>query len=563
MTSLPSLLTPQARFDVAADPEVGGGNLLRSAIAVSPDPDCAFVESVVPVAHPDGTTKTTLSLRDLEILAQSWSVWYRDRGTTRCDRVAVYIDDSFAYMIHFCALSQIGAIPVFINSYASREIAAELLRRTTPVGIYTTSRRAAGLDEALKAAGGPWVATAEEVPAPPEAVLPERDRFRHGDEDPVAILHSSGTTGPPKPTILTHKSIMAGPKFRLTDHKEAPGRKLLAAIPQSHFGCIAYMNYALLAGTPIVVAADLPGRELAQVIGRYQPTAVMSFGHGYSELGTLCDQEDQLADGILDSVNTWISLGDAVHRKHINAILGARRPGNPEPAFFDLLGSTEIGWGTLVQKWTRGTARNDRCAGSPTGVSEVRVLRRDGAETAPFEVGLLAARGPAVTPGYWNDDDGSYRGRMRGYRLTGDLAYRDEEGLFYVVDREVDAIATAAGVAYTVQLEELLINEVKDIADCAVAAGRDATGAVPVAVILPARADTDPDALLAECNQVLRKTGHPGLALLEIAATDQAYPVGVTGKVLKRRLRERYGALSQYSPEGDGSRFSVNCPPAG
>jgi acyl-coenzyme A synthetase/AMP-(fatty) acid ligase len=543
MTVSTPLLTPQARAEIAADPSVGGGNLLRSAIAASPDPDFPFLESMVPVAAPGGEHLTRLGLTDLDRLAQSWSVWYRRQGVARRDRVAVCLDDSVAYLVHYCALAQIGAIPVLINSHAPREVMAELCRRTAPVGVYTTAARATAAGDAF--AGARWIRTVEELPAPDDGELPEQDRMRHAAEDPVAILHSSGTTGSPKPVVLTHSSIVAGPKFRLAHHTETPGRRLLMAVPQSHFGCITYAHYILLAGTPAVMARDLPGRDLAEAIGRYRPGSVMSFGHAYAELAA-----DPPAAGVLDSVDVWIAVGDAVHRQHIDRILAARGPQHPEPAFFDLLGCTELGWGTLVQKWTRESPRNDRCAGSPVGIADVRVLRRDATETLPFEVGLLGARGPAVTPGYWSDSDASYRGRVGGYQLTGDLAYRDECGLFYQVDREVDALRTAEGTAYTVQLEELLINEIPELADCAVVGGRfdESGGDVPVAVVRTHRPGSDPHALLVSCNRLLSSAGHPPLALIKVADGDEDYPLGVTGKVLKRRLRQRYARLSEYVP---------------
>ena len=56
-------------------------------------------------------------------------------------------------------------------------------------------------------------------------------------------MHSSGTTGLPKPVIHTHRTILEGPKFRAVDYKEEPGA-LIAALPQSHQGTISFTSYA-------------------------------------------------------------------------------------------------------------------------------------------------------------------------------------------------------------------------------------------------------------------------------------------------------------------------------
>src|SRR5215469_5277726 len=92
-----TVLSQEQRARLAADETVGGGNLLRSALAASPHPDLPFIRSATPLALPDGRQSRELSLLDLDLLAQSWSVWYLEQGVRPRDRVAVSIDDSLAY----------------------------------------------------------------------------------------------------------------------------------------------------------------------------------------------------------------------------------------------------------------------------------------------------------------------------------------------------------------------------------------------------------------------------------------------------------------------------------
>jgi acyl-coenzyme A synthetase/AMP-(fatty) acid ligase len=534
-----AVLSPQSRAAVAADRSVGGGNVLRSAIAVSPDEDAPFVHTAVPVVNVAGDPQMDFSLNQLAELADAWSAWYLSRGVRPRDRVAVYLDDSFAYSLHFHALAQIGAIGVLINSRAPGHIAAGLIDKTRAVGIYTDDER---LDRIGKSFGPltslQWLQLVDEMPAPPAAVLPDSARFRHADDDPVVILHSSGTTGIPKAVIHTHRSIVAGPQFRLVDHTETRGALMMTALPQSHLACIAFSNYAILAGTPLVAARDLRAPEFQSALAQYRPTSVMAFGHTYSELAAL-----DLAPGAVDSVDVWVSVGDAVHHPHIQRILGLRSPTRPQAVFYDRLGTTELGWGVLLQIRTSDSERDDRCGGKPVGVAEVVVLRPDGTEADIDEHGLLGARGPAITCGYWDDSDTTYRSTLAGYWLTGDIAYRDQRGRFFQVDRAVDAIPTCDGLAYSVLMEEILLSEVPDFADCTVVAGRQGERTVPVAVVTLHSVSRDEKALLVEANAALHKNRQPQLALLEIARSEDHVPLGVTGKVLKRQLREKYKAL--------------------
>ncbi|MFD8493636.1 class I adenylate-forming enzyme family protein [Amycolatopsis sp. NPDC059657] len=542
--SIETILSPDQRAKLSADETVGGGNLLPSAIAHSPAPDKPFLRTERPVINTDGEEQHEFSLLELDKLVQSWSVWYRGKGVIPRDRVAVYFEDSFAYSVHFYALAQIGAIAVLINSNASKEIAQSLIKQTTPVGLYIDQAR---LDK-LGAGDLPslqWITTVEEQPAPPAAVLPPEGRFKHVNEDPVTILHSSGTTGIPKPTIHTHQSIVAGPKFRLVDHKENPGALTMTSLPQSHLGCIAYTTYAVLAGANTIAAFDRPGDELIADVTLYQPTAVMSFAHAYSEIPGL-----KLQPGVLDSVNVWVSIGDAVHEAHIKHILGLRSKDRPQSAFFDRLGTTELGWGVLLKIRNLDTARNDRCAGKPVGVAEVVVLRADGSIAGDNEIGLLGARGPAITPGYWANSEITYRSRLSGYWLTGDNAYRDENGDHFLVDRSVDAIETANGVGYSVFMEEVILADVPDVIDAAVVAGKRDGQIVPVAVVTTGSV-VEADKLLRLANEALVAAGHLPVGVLEIAQHEEDLPVGVTGKVLKRELREKYNALETYTSTAD------------
>jgi acyl-coenzyme A synthetase/AMP-(fatty) acid ligase len=547
-----ALLSREQRDQFASNSNVGGGNILRSAIAASPAPDAAFIRSGRPLIVADGTEQTDFSLLQLDELAQSWSVWYLDKGVKPRDRVALYMKDSFAYTVHYLALAQIGAVAVLINSKAPQDIAMSLLTRTAPVGLYTDRPHlqvlGAGIDNLT---GLHWIQLEEEQPAPAPNALPEEGRWKHAPEDPVSVFHSSGTTGLPKPVLHTHRSSVAGPRFRLTqpDPTLFPGAVMLAAMPQSHLGCVHYLTYAIFGGTPIVPLFDPSGPQMVAAIREHRPTSVMAFGHACSDLAGL-----DLEPGVLDTVNVWVTTADAVHDAHMRKILGHRSPGLAPSSFLDRLGTTELGWAVLLKSRTVASERTDRCVGKPVGVSEVAVLRRDGTVADVGEIGLLGARGPAITAGYWNDFDTTYRSRLGGYWTPGDIVYRDADNNYYHVDRAVDTIETRTGPGYSVLMEETLLNDVSDILDCAVVAGVDGTEAVPVGVVTSESPDVDPQAVLKQANEALRAAGYPELAVLEVV---EAIPVGVTGKVLKRKLRETYDDLPAYLRQAEGKLLAV------
>ena len=542
-TLAPTALSAKERAVVASDSRWGGASVLQAAIASNPHPEHALIHLVRPLTGTDGRPADTLSLLELDELAESWAAWYCEQGVGPRDRVVIWIEDSFAYSVHYYALSRIGAIGVMINSWAPTASAVSLCRQTAPVAIYSDDGRLERLrsQEPSPLREMRWAQSADDLPAPPAGVLPDERRFRHADEDPVSILHSSGTTGRPKPVIQTHQSSIAGPRFRMANDVVAPGERILTALPQSHVGAISFSSYALLCGTPMIVFYDPPSAQLVEAIRAHRPTAVMGFSHIHTELAAV-----DVAPGDLDSVERWISVGDAVHEPHIRTLLERRSADLGPSAFFDRLGSTEFGWALLLHTTTADSPPKGRCIGTPTGAGEVVVLRRDGTQAAPGELGLLAAKGPTITPGYWNDCDLSYRSQLAGYWLSGDVASCDEEGVFYQFDRAVDVIETASGPGYSVLMEEILLGDVAEICDCGVVAGRRGDETVAVALVRTTPAAGDVDRVLHAANDALRAAGHPELALIEVARSDADYPVGVTGKVLKRVLRDRYRDLPAY-----------------
>jgi acyl-coenzyme A synthetase/AMP-(fatty) acid ligase len=216
----------------------------------------------------------------------------------------------------------------------------------------------------------------------------------------------------------------------------------------------------------------------------------------------------------------------------------------PGSLFVDGFGSSELGWGGVLGMITiPGVVAPHRCLGVPQPFAEVAVLRPDGTPAEAGEVGLLGVKGSTVTPGYWNDSDKTYRSLLNGYWLSGDLVFRDEADRYYHLDRVVDAIPTAGGTVYSVLTEEILMAHLPEIRDCVVVAAERAGEACAIALV-HLRDGHGTDGLLARVNEILDSLDKPLLA--DVRAADvESVPVGVTGKVLKRRLRQTYAAVAE------------------
>ena len=535
------------RRAIAADLTVGGGNALEAAMRVSPDVHSPYLFAELSVRDACGVLRDQLSLTELAELVGAWSAWYAGRGVGPRDRVGVYFRDSADDLIHYLALSRLGAIAVLINGEMDPTVVLDYLRQTAPVGLQTDDVRLARIAGVLRLGDDRyWVSSIDTtVPSGDGRVPPP---FRHAPGDPVLICHTSGTTGIPKPVIWAHAQMMVGIRAHLTRFRDHPQSLILSALPQSHGSAIGYALLAMLSGVPLALMSHRSGRAVAAAAGRYGATIVVGFAVTLAELAL---QEIDAAG--LDLVERWVSVGDASHHAHVARLVErGRHWAGADPVagsmFVDGFGSSELGWGGVLGSITiPGVVPPLRCLGVPQPFAEVAVLRPDGTRAEAGEVGLLGVKGQTVTPGYWNDSDKTYRSLLNGYWLSGDLVFRDEADRFYHVDRVVDAIRTAGGMVYSVLTEEILLAHLPEINDCVVVADGRA-GEVCAVALVHLRDGHGTDGMLDRVNGVLVGRGQPPLA--DVLAADVAsVPVGVTGKVLKRRLRQEYAETAVQSAE--------------
>lgn len=515
------------RDELARASTLGGGSLLHHALAVSADPGAPFLHSEHPLLGPDGIRRRDFTLTELDGLARTWSAWYLDRGIGPHDRVAVYLTDSFEDVLHFLALSQIGAIPVLVNGRLAAETAAGLYERTGASGLFTDSAHRDALRTAGVLDGLTVLGVSDELASLAAVPLADADRFRHAPGDPVLISHSSGTTGVPKAVIWTHEGSVAALRELLLLPQPAEREVMLSAVPQSHQAGASFAAGALLFGARLIALADRSGAHVAAAIAEHRPHTVVAFAQTYAELAAL-----EPGDEVLASVERWFNTGDSAHGRHIAPLVRAGA------VFIDGLGSSELGFAQFGQVTTADTVRHDRCIGRPHPWARVAVLREDGTDAPRGEAGLLGVKGPTLTPGYWNDQDRYYRSRLGGWFLSGDVVREGEDGNYFHLDRAVDVIHTAHGPAYSLLMEEALLGALPALDDCTVVGVPDGAGAEsPVAVLRPRDPDADAEGLRTAAGRALAEAGLPALAAVRVARTAAEVPLGPSGKVLKRHLR--------------------------
>ena len=123
----------------------GCGNFLSHALEGSPAPDHPLLWLHKPFASYVGEAYETLSLRELESLARHYASLYHRLGVESRDCVAVYLDEGAGSMVHYLALTSLGAIPVLVNGAMKPEIAIRFIGRIGVKAVYTDTRRHAAI----------------------------------------------------------------------------------------------------------------------------------------------------------------------------------------------------------------------------------------------------------------------------------------------------------------------------------------------------------------------------------------------------------------------------------
>ena len=183
-------------------------------------------------------------------------------------------------------------------------------------------------------------------------------------------------------------------------------------------------------------------------------------------------------------------------------------------------------------------AKRLRSAGRAVVGVEAEVRRDDGSVADTGEPGEIYVRGANVMPGYWNRDEETAAALDdEGWYHSGDAAYMDEGGYFFVVDRVKDMIVSGGENVYCTEVENALYEHDAVLETAVFGVPSEQWGeAVHAAVVLKDGATTTEDELVTHCRELIAGYKLPR----SIAFHDEPLPKSGAGKLLKRELREPF-----------------------
>ncbi len=463
-----------------------------------------------------------LSYGELLDAARRMASLFTSMGVQAGDRVGLQLGNVPAYPIAFYGALIVGATVVPMNPllkgrevefYVNDSGASVIVAGEQMADAATHAAKAAGIEAIIVGPMG-----ADELPEE-KADLVERD-----DEQTAVILYTSGTTGNPKGAELTHINMNSNARMTCETLIEAgPDDVIMGCLPLFHvFGLTCGLNASVLAGSCLTLIARFSGGKALEVIGRDKVTIFEGVPTMYS--GMLHHEDRDKAD--LSTLRTCISGGSAMPVEVMKAF----------ESEFDcmILEGYGLSETSPVASFNHPDAeRRPGTIGIPVRGMELRLVNEDGADVGEGEVGEIAIRGEGVMKGYWQAAEATAEAIPDGWFRSGDLATRDEDGYYTIVDRKKEMIIRGGYNVYPREIEEALY-EHPAVAEAAVFGmyHSDLGEDVGAAVSLKPGKTADVDELREFVKERVAAYKYPR----KIWIMDEL-PKGPTGKILRRKVK--------------------------
>jgi len=450
-------------------------------------------------------------------------------GVGHGDRVAVLaLNTTETLEVQFAAF-RLGAVFVPLNARLTVYELEYIVGDCEPRVLFHDDHSAASAIEMQVLCGVPHrLAYGEDYEAVLAAAPASRPREGVMIEEVSTIMYTSGTTGRPKGAMITHLMTFINAVNLGAPLSISPSSVTLCYLPLFHTGGLnCYTNPTLHAGGEVIVMWSFdPGLAL-RLIG--DPALGVTHMLGVPANYQFMAQEPAFGDTDLSRLQV-AGVGGAPMPLALLEVWRSRGC-----ALSQAYGMTETSPAVLTLR-AEEAARKAGSAGKPVLHGAVRLVREDGAEAAPGELGELWVKGPNVTPGYWRRPDATAESFTDGWLHTGDTARVDDEGFYYIVDRTKDMYISGGENVYPAEVEDV-IYQLDAVAEAAVIGAPDERwGETGLAVVvLKAEVSLTEAEIVAHCRERLSRFKIPRSVVFI-----DALPRNATGKVHKPTLRARF-----------------------
>ena len=528
-------------------------NTVRDLIdrMASTQPDLAFLIS------PE--TGRVLTFKGLQEQAHHLCGRFRQMGLEYGDKIAFLMDNGLFTAQLVLGAMYGGFVSVPLNVRAGVSQLSYTLDHCAAKVIFVQSQYNALIKEVMAHVGRPVEIISADLDSCPEmsetpSILGTLPPVRA--EDAALLMYTSGSTGQPKGGLHTHRSVLAHGKNSICAHQLTAADRSLLILPLYHINgeCVTLVP-TLMSGGSVVIPHRFVVSEFWNWLDDYRCTWSALVPTIISQLLDWKDPKAESRAAAFQRIRflrtSSAPLSPSLHREFLEKFklpliqaMGSTEAGNvfsnPVPPGRNKIGSPGLPWGF-----------------------ETKIVDREGAELPAGEPGEVLLRGDGMVQGYYKDPVGTAAALdAEGWLHTGDLAYRDEDGYFFVVGRSKELIIKGGMNIAPKQIDEVLESHPAVLEAAAVGIPDRYVGEDLIAfAVLRDGMNCDERELLSFCESHLGHFKTPTRIHFV-----QDLPKGPSGKVQRLKLQETAAQRSVSVPgscqdeaaaRGDGSASRV------
>jgi acyl-CoA synthetase (AMP-forming)/AMP-acid ligase II len=356
------------------------------------------------------------------------------------------------------------------------------------------------------------------------------------EEDGCGLYFTSGTTGVPKPILLTHKNMESAAVTENRHHYQTHDDNFILIPPLYHTGAKMHWFGSLIVGGRAVLLTENSPKYLFETVQKERGTIVWLLVPWVQDILVALDSgELKLEDYDL---SCWRLMHMGAQPIPPSLIRHWKRyfPNMQYDTSYGLSEATGPGCVDLGI----GNQHRLEATGKPGFNWETRIVDDKDKDVSRGEVGELLVRGDGVMKEYYKNPEKTAETLRGGWLHTGDMARQDEEGFIYIVDRKKDVVITGGENIFPVEVEDILRRHPKVYDAGVIGIPDERLGEIVAAVI-----DPKPGTTLTEedinqfCEENLPRYKRPRRIIFD------KVPRNPTGKIEKPKLREKYAGQKE------------------
>jgi len=484
-----------------------------------------------------------VSYGEMERQANRIAHLLRELGVRRGDRVALLLENSSAYLAAYYGILKCGGVTVAMYATTTAKTLAYILNDCEVGVALTLSKHQALFNELheqlpkLRAVvlldsmineneidRRAWkIFTSQHIAPQPDKPLD----LPLIDLNLASIVYTSGSTGEPRGAMLSHLNIVTNTRSIVSYLGLTAQDRIMVVLPFPYVYGKSLLNTHFAVGATVIIDNRFVFPNV--VLKTMQEKAATGFAGVPSTYAILLGKS-AVRKMEFPALRYLTQAGGAMAPTVIREVMEVFRG----KKIFIMYGATEAA-ARLSFLPPEDLPRKVGSIGKPIPNVKLRLIKEDGQEAGPDEVGEIVAAGANIMKGYWNQPEETKAVLTEHGFHTGDLGRMDDEGFFYIVGRKRDMIKSAGNRVSAKEIEEIILEHPNILETAVIGVPDQYIGEAICAYIVPkSGVSVSLDELIAFC-----KTRLPEYKVPRAVVVRESLPKNASGKIMKEELRKQ------------------------